>query len=67
MQISEDILTGLERTNRTYNSEACSILKVLLKADTVWNFSRHALHQATATQNSETVPSLSLKETFVKS
>jgi hypothetical protein len=34
--------------NHTYNSEACSILKILLEADAVWNFSRHILHQATA-------------------
>jgi hypothetical protein len=42
--------------NHTYNSEACPILKILLEADAVWNFSRHTLHQATAIPNSKNVP-----------
>jgi hypothetical protein len=43
----------MEHANHTYNGEACPFFKILLKADAIWNFSRHTLHQAAATSSSE--------------
>jgi hypothetical protein len=43
----------MEPANHTYNREACSFFKILLKTDAVWNFSRHTLDQAAVTTSSE--------------